>query len=154
MDIYKNRPVFYSMGNFVFDQPGKLAPENVKKYLQFYGFSPESGAQSNPHPRHCRDTMLIHLEFSGKEFAVRITPVHIGEDATPRPVTRETTDGIRIFKLIRELNAEWGTVVEETASGFSLPLRREKADTRALIRRRKMSYPWLYRLRAAEERLV
>lgn len=153
MDVYKNRPIFYSMSNFVFDQPEEQAPQSVKKYLQFYGFSPKSGAISYPHPKHCRDTMIVHLTFSKSDTIVRITPAYIGEDATPGPVDKKAPGGNRIFKLIKDLNAELETRLEETESGFLLPLGQKTVDTRALVRRRKMSYPWLYRLRVAEEQL-
>lgn len=95
--------------------------------------------------------MIVHLTFSRSGITAEITPAHIGEDATPRIVDKTTAAGKRIFQLIKDLNAEWQTDLEETADGFLLPLRDKGVDTRALIRGRMMSYPWLYRLRVAEE---
>lgn len=155
MDTYKNKPIFYSMSNFVFDQPERHAPQSLKTgYLRFYGFSTESGARGNPHPRHCRDTMIVHLTFSKSGITAEITPAHIGEDATPRIVDKTTPEGKRIFGLIKDLNAEWQTGLEETPLGFVLPLRDKGIDTRALVRKRMMSYPWLYRLKVKEEQCM
>ena len=151
MDMYRNKPIFYSMSNFVFDQPERRAPQSVKDYLRFYGLSTESGARGNPHPRQCRDTMLVHLTFSKHGITAEITPAHIGEDANARIVDKTTPEGKRIFGLIKDLNAEWHTDIEETPCGFVLPQRDKGIDTRALVRKRMMSYPWLYRLRVKEE---
>ena len=152
IDTYKNKPIFYSMGNFVFDQPETHASKSVTKYLQFYGLSPNSGAISYPHPKHTRDTMLVQLDFSENGLIVKIIPARIGEDATPRIVNKNTPEGHKVFQLINDLSAEIGTKLEETLEGFLLPLEEKKVDTRVLLRRRKMSYPWLYRLRVAEEK--
>jgi poly-gamma-glutamate synthesis protein (capsule biosynthesis protein) len=152
MDTYKKKPIFYSMGNIVFDEPLEQGERAAKKYLRFYGFSPVSGAISYRHPQHCRYTMIVHLTLSKNDFIVEITPAYIGDNATPRVVDKKTSEGNRIFKLIKDLNAEWGTELEEKPTGFLLPLDRKKPDTRALIRNRMMSFPWLYRLRVAEEK--
>jgi len=155
MDTYRDKPIFYSMSNFVFDQPERQASQSVKTgYLRFYGFSTESGAKGYPHPRHCRDTMIGHLTFSKRGVTAEITPCQIGEDATPRIVDKTTPEGKRIFDLIKDLNAEWHTDLEETPDGFVLSLRDKGIDTRALVRKRMMSYPWLYRLRVKEEQCV
>jgi len=154
IDTYKNKPIFYSMGNFIFDQPETHVTKSLKKYLQFYGLSSNSGAVAYPHPRHTRDTMIVCLNLSENGSIVKIIPAHIAEDATPRIVNRNTPDGNRIFKLINDLSAEIGTNLEETPDGFLLPLEGKEVDTRVLLRRRKMSYPWLYRLRVAEEKNI
>jgi len=98
--------------------------------------------------------MIGHLTFSKRGVTAEITPCQIGEDATPRIVDKTTPEGKRIFDLIKDLNAEWHTDLEETPDGFVLSLRDKGIDTRALVRKRMMSYPWLYRLRVKEEQCV
>lgn len=151
IDIYKQRPIFYSLSNFIFDQPEKDVNKNIKKYLKVYNLSHKSGAKNYPHPRHCRDTMMLKIYLSKEKIICKIIPSFIGEDGTPRIVNRNSADGKRIFNLIQNLSNEYGTNLTDKGTHFLLESQDKKEDSRILIRERQMSYPWLYRLRVAEE---
>ena len=150
-DIYKQKPIFYSLGNFIFDQPEKEVNKNIKKYLKVYNLSPKSGADNYPHPKHCRDTMILKLYISKEKTICKIIPAFTGSDGTTRVVDRNSVDGKRIFNLIQNLSNEYKTNLTDKGTYFLLEPQNKKEDSRVLIKERQMSYPWLYRLRVAEE---
>lgn len=146
IDIYQDKPIFYSLGNFVFDQPESAAPESVSTgYLQYYGMSTESGAQNYPHPRHTRDTMIVHLSLSEDEIDFSITPVRITEDANPTPVSPTDESGTRIHALLSALSEEIGVEVTVTDDQL-VATRTSEIDTRLWVQDRMQSYPWLSKL--------
>lgn len=149
VDVHQGKPIFYSMGNFIFDQPEEYASTGVSKYLEYYGMSTDSGARNYPHPRHTRDTMLAYLDLEGDDVAATLLPVKIKEDATPERVDLSDSEGKHIFDLLRTLSAEIGTELEEDGNEISVP-EANGTDARAALENRRMSYPWLEKLRLAE----
>jgi poly-gamma-glutamate synthesis protein (capsule biosynthesis protein) len=61
VDVYKGKYIFYSLGNFAFEQPESFAQDGVREYLSFYGIPLEPELRIHPHPRHCRKTILLRL---------------------------------------------------------------------------------------------
>src|SRR5690606_205915 len=117
IDQYQGKPIFYSFGNFIFDQPESHAPKSLSKYLKFYGLTPTTGAAAYPHPSHTRDTMIAMLSLSDRGVVADIVPARIDETATPRPYSLAEPEGRRIGDLIKSLSAELGTSFVETPDG-------------------------------------
>ncbi len=152
IDVYKGKPIFYSLGNFAFEQPEPAAQQGVSKYLTFYGLDGDRSLPTHPHPWHCRLTMIAQLAFDGSGVSeVRLVPVYFNDNAQPEPLKEGTVLHSRVVELIEELCGEIGTgFVRE---GDHLILQLEKArdlDTREWIRKRAISYPWLSRLMAPQ----
>ncbi len=146
IDIYRGKPIFYSLGNFVFDQPESAASESVSTgYLQYYGMSTESGARNYPHPRHTRDTMIVHLELTDTDIDFSITPVRIGDDATPVPVSPTDEEGRQIHTLLSALSEEIGVTVS-VENDRLVATKSDDINTRLWVRDRMQSYPWLSKL--------
>ncbi len=149
VDVHRGAPIFYSLGNVVFDQPGDAAADRVAAgYLRYYGLSTDSGAEDYPHPWHTRDTMVVHLTLGPDGASFELTPVRIGDDATPAPVAPDDPDGERIASLLRALSAEVG--VELAVEDGALRLADAgSTDARLWVRERMQSYPWLAKLQLA-----
>ena len=146
VDVHRGAPVCYSLGNVVFDQPGDAAADRVAAgYLRYYGMSTDSGAANYPHPRHTRDSMLVHLDLGPDGAAFELHPVHIADDATPEPADPDGPDGARIVALLRALSAEVGVELEREGDRLVLGDPGD-VDARLWVRERMGSYPWLARL--------
>lgn len=148
IDVYKGKPIFYSLGNFAFEQPDAIAQEGVAKYLSFYGIPVEPELKTHPHPRHCRMTMIAKITLSqGGVEAVSLVPTYFNDDAQPEAVKPGDQRFDWILRLMRELCAEVGTSLDERGGELALRLEKDaELDIRQILRRRKISYPWLQRL--------
>lgn len=150
IDVYEGKPIFYSLGNIVFDQPENHAAQSVTKgYLQYYGMDPKSGAENYPHPRHTRDSVLVHLELEGSRSSFEAQPVRIDGDANPVPVASSNEEAGRIVRLLKTLSSEIGIELEYTNNVLTVSDPGE-VDSREWIRNRNRSYPWLDLLRLTE----
>lgn len=152
IDVYRGKPIFYSLGNFVFDYKDPGAKEGLSKYLQFYGMhlDPEWTSGKYLQPSHTRDTMIVHLLLAEDGVEFEITPVWIDEESTPVPVDADGERGRRIVELITSLSAEIGTDLEYRDGKVVLSSLESDVDTRMWVRDRKLSYPWLAALGLSE----
>lgn len=148
VDLYKGKYIFYSLGNFAFEQPEAIAQHGVGEYLSFYDIPIEPDLKVHPHPRHCRKTILVKIEILDKKIsAVRFVPVYFSNRA--RPEVQRSTDPLfeEIMGLMDELCREIGTCV--TYDGNEATVMKANGaniDVRGLLSKRKLSYPWLRRL--------
>jgi poly-gamma-glutamate synthesis protein (capsule biosynthesis protein) len=147
VDVYNGSFIFYSLGNFAFEQPEPVAQTGVREYLSFYGL-PNSSLPQNPHPEHCRRTALLKLEVGSRGVeSARLLPVFFNDDAQPEPLKSGSPLHEEIAVLLETLSAEIGTGLSR--EGDELVVRPEKikpVDTRQWVRTRMMSYPWLTQL--------
>jgi poly-gamma-glutamate capsule biosynthesis protein CapA/YwtB (metallophosphatase superfamily) len=148
IDTYKGKPIFYSLGNFAFEQPEAVAQEGVKEYLSFYGIPREPDLKVHPHPRHCRNTMILKMVIRDKKLAeVRIAPAYFNDNAQPELLEAGTERYCQVVELIERLSLEVGTRLTQDNGELVVPLGLpSKVDTRKLIRERKISYPSLAKL--------
>jgi poly-gamma-glutamate capsule biosynthesis protein CapA/YwtB (metallophosphatase superfamily) len=148
IDVYRGKPILYSLGNFAFEQPEAIARHGVGEYLSFYDIPLEADLTQHPHPRHCRMTVIAKLTISraGVE-EVSLVPAYFNDAAQPEPLEPGAPKRDEVVGLMQALCAEIGTTLEDR--GRELVVRLDQPDgpdTRTLIQRRKASYPWLQRL--------
>jgi hypothetical protein len=148
IDVYKGKYIFYSLGNFAFEQPEAIAQKGVKEYLSFYGIPLEPELAVHPHPRHCRKTILVKIAVAEKSISgVSFLPVYFTDDAVPEVQEPGSPMYEDILGLMDELCDEIGTHVERRGGEAFVPLEKARdVDTRRLVQSRKNSYPWLRRL--------
>jgi len=148
IDVYKGKAIFYSMGNFAFEQPERIAQKGVGEYLSFYGIPLEKDLARHPHPSHCRKTIMVKCQISDKRIAkVSILPVYFNDNAQPEIQAPGTEMHEDIMGLLDDLSAKIGTRLVRQGDGAVVPMEKEHpVDTRQLIRRRKISYPSLAQL--------
>lgn len=145
IDVYKGKPIFYSLGNFAFEQPADLAHRGVSEYLSFYGIAIDRSVPGYAHPRHCRDTVLVRCEVTRDGVgSVQVIPAYFSDTAQPMVVHPGSADYKRVSGLLIRQSKELGTRLREDDGRLLLDLEKEHAvDTRTLVRRRKLSYPSL-----------
>lgn len=148
VDVYKGKYIFYSLGNFAFEQPESFAQDGVREYLSFYGIPLEPDLKIHPHPRHCRKTMLVKILIrDGGIERVSFLPAYFTDQG--RPEVQEPGSPVyeEVMRLMDRLCADVGTRVTRTGrEAFVPPEKVEAVDTRVLLRKRKNSYPWLREL--------
>jgi poly-gamma-glutamate capsule biosynthesis protein CapA/YwtB (metallophosphatase superfamily) len=147
IDVYQGVPIFYSLGNFAFEQEA-VARHGVGEYLSFYGLPVDRALPQHPHPRHCRLTLIATLTFDGRTVTeARVTPVYFNDQAQPEAQVAGTDRHEEVMTLIEDLSSDIGTTIERDGSDGLVRLEKhEQLDTRAWVRDRAMSYPRLGQL--------
>lgn len=147
IDVYRGRPIFYSLGNFAFEQE-PIARTGVGEYLSFYGLPVDDSLPQHPHPSHCRLTAIATLAFDGRTVSeVRVRPVYFNDDAQPEPQHAGSARHDQIAGLLEDLSAEIGTTLVRDGDDLLVALEKQpELDTRDWVRKRAMSYPRLARL--------
>lgn len=145
IDVYRGKPIFYSLGNFAFEQPGSVAREGVSEYLSFYGIPPDQEVDRHPHPAHCRRTVLVDLGLDKDGVSsVSFTPAMFNKAAKVELLTPEQAEYREIVDLMQGLSAPLGTKLAEEDGSVRVEITEDtQVDTRLWVRRRGMSYPSL-----------
>lgn len=91
MEVYSGKPIFYSLGNFIFDQHAPLTKEGLTLKITLHGekVTGSSINQTNGEGRRNFTTRLEQIEF---------LPVIIENNSTPRLAS--VTEGDRILKRL------------------------------------------------------
>jgi poly-gamma-glutamate capsule biosynthesis protein CapA/YwtB (metallophosphatase superfamily) len=110
VEVYKGKPIFYGLSNFVFQWPLQLGPSNDvmtnwKRVARL----------ENP---VIQETILTTSHFeSGKLKEVRLYPVDLGGSRRPIsqigiPLAAGPEDALRILKKMQDLSKPFGTRIE------------------------------------------
>lgn len=150
IDVYRGKFIFYSLGNFAFEQPEAIAQHGVKKYLTFYRLPVDPELPQHPHPSHCRNTILAKFDIRDGEITrASVVPVYFNEDAKPEPLEPGSDRYDSVVGLLTDLCDEIGTSLEPVGSELEISsTKANPIDTRVWVRDRVESYPWLRRLTA------
>lgn len=145
VDVYKGKYIFYSLGNFAFEQPEDIARVGVSQYLSFYGIPPEPDLKVHPHPRHCRQSLLLKILITdGRIDDISLVPTYFNDQAQPEVQEPGSEMHTSIAQLMQRLCDEIGTVVSTKSNGDLVVRPTDSSiDAREYLRRRKDSYPWL-----------
>lgn len=108
IEIYKNKPIFYSLCNFAFDLP---LPESVLKSHRWqevmtlnpsWTFDPKY--KTYPFPADSRISMMAKILISNKKLErVCFLPVLINENSQPRFLKREEKEFADVFRYIEKI---------------------------------------------------
>lgn len=147
IDVYKGKYIFYSLGNFAFEQPEDIAKKGVAGYLAFYDL-PLDDLKVHPHPSHCRKTVMLKIQIRDKAIdTISLIPVYFGDAARPEAPEAGSEMHEEIVQLIERLCGEIGTAVVRSGRELTIPLEKNQPiDTRMYLKTRNNSYPWLRRL--------
>jgi len=143
VDVYKGKPIFYSMGNFAFEQPGELALRGASSYLAMYGIPADETVPGHPHPSHCRPSMILDCTFSKQGLVdFQLIPSYLSDECEPEIL--ESGERYKtVVDLVRRLSTGIGTVTEVKDRTIRVDLSASKPDTREILRRQRISYPSL-----------
>src|SRR5207253_10825760 len=126
VEIYKGKPIFYSLGDFFFqnDAVRKLPAD----FYEEYGLSPEStpadafdardaspGAYSRTQANF-ESAVAVSEYQDGKLTSVTLHPVTLGQHEPRghggRPMTASPDDARRIIDEVAKISAQYGTKIE------------------------------------------
>lgn len=152
IDVYQGKPIFYSLGNFAFEQPESVARKGVSEYLSFYGIPPDEEVDRHPHPSHCRRTILVDVSMDKEGLqSVSFTPALFNKSAQVELLTPEREEYQEIVDLMESLSGPLGTGLVEEDGSVRVQIGEDgQVDTRVTVRRRGMSYPSLQYLAARD----
>jgi len=147
IDVYKGKYIFYSLGNFAFEQE-PISHRGVAQYLSFYGLPTDSELPQHPHPKHCRKTMMAKIVIKNKEIiSASILPVYFNSNVQPEPLSANSPMHKEIVDQLNKLCSEIGTHLAPDGDELIIQPEKEKPiDTRVWVKDRPISYPWLQRL--------
>ena len=110
IEIYKGKPIFYSMGNFIFDLPYEVAKEWEQKSdyfvtdLKLYGWKPDPEWSRYAYPPESRKSMIVKCNIiDGKIKRASFLPVLINEKAQPHVVSRKDKNFQEFLDYIKDI---------------------------------------------------
>lgn len=126
VDMYRGRPIFYSLGNFAIDLPmtrehaqsksfreiQKLAPEWEPDFESMYNFPPDS-----------RMTMIVECDLTREGIArTAFRPAFINDDAQAEPLPATDPRFAKVLAYMRWCNEEAGLSGTYEARGDTIVL--------------------------------
>ena len=133
VEVYRGRPVFHGLGNFVTvtralsASPGDAEERAswARERLRLFGFLPDPAMPTYPFHPESRNTAVARLEVSSEGVvAAAALPVWIDDEARPVPVAGSER-GRAVSGYIRRITAEAGfaTIFDETDEDLSIRLK-------------------------------
>lgn len=124
LEIYKGKPIFYSLGNFAFQNNSvELLPPD---FMEKYGLSPDSTAQQGLNARSKNNTVGLHTDISNYRSVIpyfemegncltRLTlmPIELGFDLDDSlkglPYAAKSDEAKSIFEQLRQISEPYNT---------------------------------------------
>jgi len=124
IEVYKGKPIFYSMGNFAIDISPEVLTEWAKRSLPFrtlldlYGWKPDPEWPMYSFPPESRKSMLVKCSIVDKKIQKAcFLPVLINQRAQPRVVPREDKNFVELFQFMKEITESQGLKTEFSIEG-------------------------------------
>lgn len=125
IEVYKGKAVFYSMGNFVFDQYSMVKREDIEKYgahnVPSEKIKPKFAPQAilprpwNPDcprfqwPPVSRKTMIVKCALEDKSIKkISIIPAYVNNNGVPEPVAPDSEKGKGVIEFLDESSLQFG----------------------------------------------
>ena len=136
IEIYQGKPIFYSLGDFVFQDETilRLPADSYARYglgadatVADVNVAREGGETSD-----YESVVAVPTFESGRLVSIELHPITLGADQGPtakgRPMLAEPAQGQRIIERLAEMSRRFGTVIEwEAARGIGV-VRVPRAD--------------------------
>jgi poly-gamma-glutamate synthesis protein (capsule biosynthesis protein) len=110
IEVYKGKPIFYSMGNFIFDLPYEVAKEWESKSdyfvmeLKLYGWKLDPEWTRYAYPPESRKSMIVKCHIIDKKIRrVSFLPVLINQKAQPQVVSRKDNNFDEFLDYINDI---------------------------------------------------
>jgi len=116
IEIYRGRPIFYSLGNFSFDQPRSVLDKGRKQSLEHTQHMDAQGWKYDPEyeewyavPPENRMSLVARVDLAGGRLErVFVLPVMIGKRAQPRILPRSDPEFDVVLEYVKEITASQG----------------------------------------------
>lgn len=127
VELYRDRPIFFGLGHFVFDVPdleGQVAPSVMARMLDHageYGYGPRDGYPLLPMHPDARMTVIAVCEFDAGGVRAGVVPCKLNPAGQPVPLELDSDAGAEVAAYLERLNREAGLRARwrrgETAGG-------------------------------------
>ena len=124
IEVYKGKPIFYSMGNFAMDLQHEVYLEwkKISPYFAnltaYHGWEPEPDWPMYNFPPEGRYSMIARCEIAdNKVQKAYFLPVLINQKAQPKQVLREDKEFDGFFEYIKEISEEQGLKTKFSIEG-------------------------------------
>jgi poly-gamma-glutamate synthesis protein (capsule biosynthesis protein) len=123
IEVYKNRAILYSIGNFAFDSHPKAVDtiwySRRRKVYQGLLKVPEKDAKSKYHFQpESRYSMIAKIAIENRRIRqVSFVPVVINGEAQPEPFSASAREGEQVVTYVRDISSEAGLNAEIKVSG-------------------------------------
>lgn len=125
IELYKGKPIFYSLGNFAFDFPSNRMEMYLKnskylKLLRFYQLNPDLKWEKYARDPIERNSMIAKFTLNNKTIEeISLLPVTINKQAQPETVKGNTAkfksylEELKLISTFEELNVLYRTKGDE-----------------------------------------
>ncbi|MEN6411475.1 MAG: CapA family protein [Veillonellales bacterium] len=127
IEIYKSRPIFYSLGDFIFQNDS--VEKQPTEFYDIYNLGPTNTPSDGFDARSENETKGLVVDrrvfesvvvsfniFQGNIKAINLTPISLGfefgRSRRGRPQLSSVEDGVRILNDLQRLSNEFGTVMD------------------------------------------
>ncbi len=116
IELYRGRPIFYSLGNFSFDQPRSVLDKGRTQSLEHTQHMDAQGWKYDPEyeewyavPPENRMSLIARVDIAGGRLErVFVLPVMIGKRAQPRILPRGDPEFDVVLAYLKEITASQG----------------------------------------------
>lgn len=114
VELYKGKPIIYSMANFALEPPFAFAENldlcNSPRHKELQELNPEwKKMPEKPMPTDCYKSMLLKVKIQDKKIAaVSFIPVQLDEQSNPIALTPADPEFEEIVAYMREITADQG----------------------------------------------
>lgn len=113
IEIYRGKPIFYSMGNFAFELHIPDAILDEARWRDFMKLNPtwfdDPKYRAYPYPANSRKSMIVKLLVSNAKIQrFSFYPVIINEQCQPRVVDANDKDFIEVLRYMDEITTNQG----------------------------------------------
>jgi poly-gamma-glutamate synthesis protein (capsule biosynthesis protein) len=152
IDVYKGRPIFYSLGNFAFSPINPSSPwykwrtSGGQTYRSYYYMGDYPYDINSIKPRKAwRQSILVICDVTQNGInKVSFRPSLTNEQGIPSIINLDEKEGDTILKLLTRLSKMCGTNFKIEKDKVTIDLdQAEEIDVRKIIWARKQSYPSL-----------
>jgi poly-gamma-glutamate synthesis protein (capsule biosynthesis protein) len=125
IEIYRDRPIFYSLGNFCFDQPRWVLDEGRRRSPEHAGHMDRQAWTYDPAweewyavPAENRKSLMAIVEVRDRTIArVAVRPVMINERAQPTLPEPDSAGFEDVLEYVRQISASQGFATQFTVAG-------------------------------------
>jgi poly-gamma-glutamate synthesis protein (capsule biosynthesis protein) len=119
IEVYKGKPIFYSMGNFIFDYPHDVLKKAIKEdehmanLLNHYGWRLDPEWDIYSFPPESRKSMIVKCNIVSKKIQrACFLPILINKKAQPQTVSRKDKNFDELFHYMKEITENQGLETE------------------------------------------
>jgi len=129
IEVYKGKPIFYSMGNFAFDYPLEelehrmRAGTHILRLMDLYDWKVDPEFALYAWPEESRKSMIVKCEIVDKKLRrASVLPVLINQKAQPQIIPRKDKRFDELFQHLKNITESQGIKTHYSVEGDEIVL--------------------------------